>query len=363
MLKHAEKNLFQKTFLWNDLEFCVDSKDANFLEDMTRVLIQTAEHSTDTVAKVDTAAVRPVIGCHLHQSLSKDLPVEIENVVSKVEKAEEAKEGYFFVYPDRTRSNEIRFSCYIRGKERWQRFGDTILYLEQKEMDVFRVISDEPPSYSEVILLLINPLFFLLQLFGYFRVHACCVSKNSKGLLIPGFSTSGKSTAGFALLQNGFDLLHDESVLLKNNVNGYSAYRLTSILKVRVDSVRRFFSGSALLQPLLTRFALEEEELMIPFDQIDSPCAAITKIETIVGVAILNKTNTAGSKVIPEHPMKLLPALFTSVLSCVDARMAEEKFSFLIKLLQTIPAFRVDFGTDMRLFSEQIGLLFHELEG
>ncbi|MBW1848814.1 MAG: hypothetical protein JRJ27_17105 [Deltaproteobacteria bacterium] len=78
---------------------------------------------------------------------------------------------------------------------------------------------------------LINPvvlsssifLFVLDQLLkskNYFPLHCSTVEKNGKGVLLPGFSGSGKTTSCIALIRKGFGFLSDDRPILRRNKKG-----------------------------------------------------------------------------------------------------------------------------------------------
>lgn len=59
------------------------------------------------------------------------------------------------------------------------------------------------------------PLCFFLRYSRICPMHASCVSKDNKGILIPGRVGSGKSTIAISLVRNNFKFLSDEYSLLR----------------------------------------------------------------------------------------------------------------------------------------------------
>ena len=66
------------------------------------------------------------------------------------------------------------------------------------------------PSEAILDLLIIHPLRHILKYKNIFMVHAACLTKNDKGVLICGSFKSGKSTLAVKLVEDGFKFLSDE---------------------------------------------------------------------------------------------------------------------------------------------------------
>ncbi len=64
----------------------------------------------------------------------------------------------------------------------------------------------------------------LLRRQGYFLVHAFAAARNGRCVLIVGATRSGKTTTGLNLLLNGWDLLSNDIVLLRQTDKGIYAY-------------------------------------------------------------------------------------------------------------------------------------------
>jgi len=111
------------------------------------------------------------------------------------------------------------------------------------------------------------------------------------------------------LYKNGFDFLHDESVLLKKNAEGFGTYRLSSLFKIREDSAERFFPF------LQTPSKKNEEEIYIPFESL-GPCASkIGNFTEVIAVVRLEKSFRKNSDLKKESSLKVLPDLLNSALT------------------------------------------------
>jgi len=60
----------------------------------------------------------------------------------------------------------------------------------------------------------------LLEARGCFRIHCSAVEKDGKGILFPGFSGAGKTTACIALIRQGYGFLGDDRPFLRYGRNG-----------------------------------------------------------------------------------------------------------------------------------------------
>jgi len=81
-----------------------------------------------------------------------------------------------------------------------------------------------PESINKVILANNIFLFVLDQLLksrNYFPLHCSTVEKNGKGILLPGFSGSGKTTSCIALVRKGYGFLSDDRPILKCSQQGH----------------------------------------------------------------------------------------------------------------------------------------------
>ncbi len=62
------------------------------------------------------------------------------------------------------------------------------------------------------------PLLELLRLHGFFYMHAALLSHHGRGTLIMGKGGAGKSTLCAALVREGFEIVGDDSILIRNQV-------------------------------------------------------------------------------------------------------------------------------------------------
>lgn len=70
---------------------------------------------------------------------------------------------------------------------------------------------------STIFMLVLNQL---LKSKNYFPIHCSTIERHGKGILLPGFSGSGKTTSCIALIRNGFGFLSDDRPILWRNKKG-----------------------------------------------------------------------------------------------------------------------------------------------
>jgi len=75
---------------------------------------------------------------------------------------------------------------------------------------------------------------------GLVELHASCVAKDQKGLVLIGPSRSGKSTLAMAFVEAGFRLLSDDRVFVSVKRKKLLAYGLSRPLKLRRDAALWF---------------------------------------------------------------------------------------------------------------------------
>ncbi len=76
------------------------------------------------------------------------------------------------------------------------------------------VLSDGPGKVLAAYPYFTIPLMEVMKRRGRFPLHAGCVAKEGRGLLLAGTSGSGKSTLTAALVRDGWDFLSDDTVFI-----------------------------------------------------------------------------------------------------------------------------------------------------
>lgn len=116
------------------------------------------------------------------------------------------------------------------------------LWFDLKAREVSGVLSsemiDEPDLFRRSVLAVIAGI--LAPTLGVLALHAGCVARNGKGVLIAAPSGNGKSTMTLALARRGWELLSDDWTFLAARESGLRAWGMQTALKLLPDAVRFF---------------------------------------------------------------------------------------------------------------------------
>lgn len=83
-----------------------------------------------------------------------------------------------------------------------------------------------PGLVPEMVVGVLSALFLMLRPRGFFPLHAAALARGERGLLLVAESDAGKSTTAFRLVQQGWDYLSDDSVLLRPGPEAVAAVAL-----------------------------------------------------------------------------------------------------------------------------------------
>jgi len=198
-----------------------------------------------------------------------------------------------------------------------------------------------PKVFSSTVFMLV--LSHLLAARGYFHAHCSAVEKNGRGILLPGFSGSGKTTACIALIRKGFGFLGDDRPLVSSSDNGkLRVFAFPEEIDVTDKSISIF--------PELNQAgALEDQgpgrkksfmaERVYP--------GAIT--EFCVPEFILYPDIFPGPESYLEEMPKneALSAFLPHSLFVMDRKTTGRHFDLLYDLIQSTECYRLKFGSDI----------------
>ncbi|MDD3777682.1 MAG: hypothetical protein PHN32_08770, partial [Actinomycetota bacterium] len=196
--------------------------------------------------------------------------------------------------------------------------------------------------YYNVLLFFLNPLGLLLDNFGFKRAHSACAYIKDSSILFTGISGGGKSTSAFSMVVNGGNIISDDITYFKQENKNFYPHTVSSLAKLRKESVYNFF-------PQLLHYSYmknSEDELYFYINDLNANLKKNPKIRAIV---ILNKTMQPVSSLRPIAPSKVVPHIFPSSIR-PNSRNTENNFLFLTELLDQVPCYEADFGTDMANF-------------
>lgn len=89
-------------------------------------------------------------------------------------------------------------------------------------------------------LLIFRPLRLMLSKYGFFIIHAGCVAKDDRGILIPSVYGKGKTITTLHLVRKGFKFLGDEYILLKESNGKIKAYAFPQRIGIKKNLINLF---------------------------------------------------------------------------------------------------------------------------
>jgi hypothetical protein len=182
----------------------------------------------------------------------------------------------------------------------------------------------------------------LLKRQDLFTVHATALELHGHGILIPGYSGQGKTTAFLSLLRSGFRYLSDDYPLLRDR--GTHMELLAFPMKIDVtDRSVAFFpelrnaAPGVLQQGIYKKFFQAED---VYADSIGDSCTpAMILFPHVVDM--------------PHSCLELLPksraleAIMPQGLLVYDQAVARREFQVLSRLVQQVGCYRLHFGRDV----------------
>jgi hypothetical protein len=182
----------------------------------------------------------------------------------------------------------------------------------------------------------------LLKRQGLYTLHATALEKGGRGVLIPGYSGRGKTTACISLLRSGYRCLSDDHPLMR--FDGGRIRLLGFPEKVDVtDRSREFFpelgesSADKLHQGFIKKYFYIEDVY---------PGGMAFSCEP--GVLILPQiVEEATSHIEPISKRQALEEILPHGLLVYDKTIAQKEFQVLTALIQSVDVYRLFFGKDV----------------
>jgi hypothetical protein len=181
-------------------------------------------------------------------------------------------------------------------------------------------------------------LVWLLRERGVFALHASCVARNGRGLLIAGDSGSGKSSTALSLIQQGWDWLADDIVLFEPSPTA------------RLRALARGFAFHATLAERvsgLTGTAVADKH----FADIEGLFTG-RQLDQCRPVALLfpRVAGSETSRLVSLSPVEALAALLPAsggIFAGGALAQSERQLRALGTLVSTVPAYRLLAGQDI----------------
>ncbi len=184
----------------------------------------------------------------------------------------------------------------------------------------------------------------IIKTLGYFQLHCSAVDRNGKGVLLPGFSGSGKTTTCIALIRNGYRSLGDDCPMLRYNMKG-SLELLAFPERVNVtEKTINFFpelKNSNLLKDNGNgrKWSFNTEDVY----------PGSTKMSTIPKVVLFPEVHSGQkSRLESLSGNEAFKLLLPHGLMVLDKETARKHFDILVDLIESVECYRLYIGSDFR---------------
>jgi hypothetical protein len=194
------------------------------------------------------------------------------------------------------------------------------------------------------------PLLEMMKRRARFNVHAACFARNGKALLLPGTSGAGKSTLTIALLLAGLDFLSDDMVFLRRTEE-LQVLAFAEGIDVS-DNTVAFFDRLSFLKDQPKRTGWPKHEIQV-CETFQSSIAWTARPKALVFPQIRYKVE---SQLTPISSDEAFLELAPNVL-ITEAVSTRAHFEILAQLVNEVPAYRLETGTDFDRASAMLGEL------
>ncbi len=201
----------------------------------------------------------------------------------------------------------------------------------------------------------IHPLVFSSYIFifafsemlrskGSFLMHAATVAAEGKGVVIPAYTGSGKTTLAIALCKGGFSFLSDDRSILRLDEGGIQVLAFPEGVDVTEQTIS-FFPELKTLTPDAFTAGLRKKKFWI---EDLFPCKVVNQC---IPQLLLFPTVTKAKKSFLEPLTKIqaIGEILPHSLVVMDKETAEQHFKALCQLVESADCYRIHFGSD---FSE-----------
>jgi hypothetical protein len=195
----------------------------------------------------------------------------------------------------------------------------------------------------------------LLRRKGLYTVHAAAVEKNGYGLLIPGSSGQGKTTACIALLRAGYRYLSDDHPFVRRNGSRFELLSFPVKVDVTEQSVAFFpelRDGTAQLHQGLSKQFFSVEDLY--------PAARINGCEPAF-IVFPYTVDEPQSYLEPLSKSRAFVELLSQCLLVYDKEVAKREFQTWSGLVERAECYRLYFGRDVLELPRLIDPLFEKV--
>lgn len=313
-------------YLWNDIRINLHGDNKAFIETVARYInaVSTEDEAKSDIDVLITSEYKNFTSPGPSAGLLKSLEYE-------------EPEG-------------IYLDIYSTDREIWYIYRDLAsIYINFEENRMVTAVKGLPLEfeYYNILMFLFQPVGGLLENFGYFRLHSSSGSINKKALLVTGLSGSGKSTSAFSIPLNGGTIIADDLTYIKGGDGIYTAHSLTALVKLRKDSIERFYPELHSVKA----FAEYNDELYYRTEDVNPHKPEPSHITCI---AALNKTGIKETSYTLVRPSVIVPHLFPHTISISIPGNTRRKFMFITGMLDEIDCYKIEIGTDLKAYYKEI---------
>lgn len=237
------------------------------------------------------------------------------------------------------------FTCWERGSQRWLEVPDKGVVWCDLAVNKAVAFVDVAGLDSAWVVghYILYPLWIqMLKNEGLYHLHAACVSLNGKGLLLPGHAGCGKTTLAINLVRNGFSFFGDDTVFLRPENGAIIVDCFPEEVKLRkgsldlfpeLDFLRAHDPGS--LKP----------KLQFKMQDVFKDCVQVPAV--VPDVIVFPKiTRERATTIRPKSKAEALGTLLKYCLFMADPSSNNKHFNILGDLVDRVPCFDADIGTD-----------------
>ncbi len=182
----------------------------------------------------------------------------------------------------------------------------------------------------------------LLKRQGLYTIHATAIEKGSRGVLIPGYSGQGKTTACVSLIRSGYRCLSDDHPLFRINDGSLEVLSFPEKVDITENAVKFFpelrnANKGQLHQGIVKRYFYIQD--FYP-DGIGISCVPCILLFPQV-------VDNSTSKIERMSKRQALQEILPHGLLVYEKSIAQKEFAALSQLVQHVQCYRLFFGRDV----------------
>lgn len=207
------------------------------------------------------------------------------------------------------------------------------------------VLSDGPGNVLAAYPFFTIPLMEAMKRRARFPLHAGCVARDGRGVLLAGMSGSGKSTLTAALVRDGWDFLSDDTVFLVRQAGAAWVFGLSDEIDCSDDTARMFAELDHLVgAPTLPGRDKHPVDVEAAFGVLPVPACRPRAL------VLPSVSGERGSVLTAVSASRALRELAPNVLLTHGAA-TQAHLDMLAALVREIPCYSLATGTDLALAS------------